>query len=67
MEPCRGCLVHEIKPDESPYENKCPGGLYIFIDKCPCTICLVKVICKDGCELFRDSSIQDMEKINGSM
>lgn len=60
MGECKGCVIYNNVAEEGPYDRngKCPGRLEILISKCPCRICLVKVLCKDGCDLFRDNSIQ---------
>jgi len=45
MDYCDGCL---------DYQNNCPVKRNNRIGNCPCTECIVKMICDNPCDLFKD-------------
>lgn len=51
MKPCTGCLSLLIT---SAYKKECRFTKFgtSHMKKCPCKICLVKVICKSMCKNF---------------
>ena len=61
---CRGCVVSRNRPTDQfkPEEKTCPGGLDIYIRKCPCKTCLVKMMCKTECNLFSANTIYIEDK-----
>ncbi len=50
---CDGCRTDNI--DQCPV--KATNDVYLYKNKCPCTNCLVKVICKKGCLEFTNHVI----------
>lgn len=53
MEDCKGCYTYTYA------HITCPSGLRDRSDKCPCRICLIKVVCSKSCEeyeAFSDAS-----------
>lgn len=54
---CKGCLTNNAK-DKHGF-SLCPAGRFNYKGKCPCTECVVKVMCGHPCEdfhKFRDRS-----------
>ncbi len=45
---CDGCRTDNI--DQCTI--KATNELYLYKNKCPCSVCLVKVMCKKGCLEF---------------
>jgi hypothetical protein len=43
---CKGCIAESY-----PHDCACDGEA----DKCPCAICIVKVVCKQICEEYEDA------------
>ncbi len=50
---CEGCLTKEVCEDGGKpyYKEK-------YNIKCPCGMCLIKVICKDPCEDYLDFDVE---------
>lgn len=46
-EDCEGCHVYKYLPDEN-------CRWFREDSTCPCSICLVKVMCTDSCQLIKD-------------
>lgn len=55
---CDGC--HSEIIDQCPV--KATNEVYLYKNKCPCSVCLVKVICKKGCLEFADH-VETIRKI----
>jgi hypothetical protein len=45
---CKGCLI--LEPPEPEPDPECTIRADGYQDNCPCRICLVKGICRKGCE-----------------
>jgi hypothetical protein len=55
---CKGCLTLRYRGRISRTEIDCTYVVYNGEGKCPCTLCVVKCMCDQGCppfDVFRDS------------
>ncbi len=48
-EGCVGCILH-VDEEEDDYEDLCLGQEFKVEEYCPCTVCIVKVMCQEGCK-----------------
>jgi len=62
-EKCRGCRIYTGPKKESIY-YPCYFKVRDKEEMCPCTECLVKVICKESCHLRREKYVEMMRGVN---
>jgi hypothetical protein len=53
---CKGCQVYAIILSEHD-RYTCPFRISQVQDKCPCINCLVKPICTDECQVYKDTHV----------
>ncbi len=50
---CTGCLMYEQYIEDSENYHECEGYMKKHVD-CPCQNCLVKVMCDDVCDKYKE-------------
>ncbi len=50
---CKGCTTYERHIEDSENYSQCEGHMKKHVD-CPCQNCLIKVMCDDVCEEYRE-------------
>lgn len=59
MSDCKGCQIGRCFFETISCKHKIAME---FIERCPCQICLVKVMCRESCDLF-DPLADELSKI----
>lgn len=61
---CEGCHDYELAKKHNYYEIPCDivfSHIQLF-DQCPCKTCLVKVMCHEACEKWKDLVYKQLKR-----
>lgn len=57
---CEGCnAFHSYTSSTPAYCIQCSYHQYNFFGRCPCTICMLKIMCQDECAPFRNWTLMN--------